>query len=61
MEEALRYISQPTMGYDGQTDIYEFVQKQASEQAVRTALATCIRIARTALEKEVGYGVKGIN
>jgi hypothetical protein len=45
---ALRYVAQPTMGYRSGVDPAEFVWV-AEEAAVRHALATCIRMARTAL------------
>lgn len=50
-EEALAYIAQPSMAWDGVTDPEQFVS-QASEANVRLALQTCIRIARTALQQE---------
>ena len=47
-EQALRYISSPTMGLPGGRDALDFVD-EASEENVRQALKACIRTARLAL------------
>ena len=48
-DEALRYITSPTMGLNGQ-DPEEFAMEGATEANARSALATCIRIAKQAMK-----------
>lgn len=46
---ALAYITRPTMGYPGHGSPEAFARDEASDQAARLALVTCIRIATSAL------------
>lgn len=51
-QEALRYITRPTMGLGAQDDPEQYALNGATEPNVRQALAACIRIARAALPQE---------
>lgn len=58
-ESVLRYISQPTMGYDGSSPPEEFALYQTGHIAARMALSTCIRMARVALDDSLVHFADG--
>lgn len=47
----LKYIARPTMGLQGDDDAETFALKSGLESNIRGALATCIRMAKIALEE----------
>ena len=58
-DPVLRYIARPTMSLPGDRDPEEFVASgDAQDQLVRAALATCIRMARTALKPQRLWSVR---
>lgn len=52
MQQALQYITSPTMGRPGDIDAYDFAAEGSTEAAARYALQICIRMARAALDEE---------
>jgi len=49
-QQALEYISQPTVGFRGDDAIETFVRDLADPEQVKDALVTCISIAQQAKE-----------
>ncbi len=52
LEDALRYISCPTMGYNGPLSPEEFARNMTDLENLQGALATCIWIATEALKEK---------
>tara|TARA_R110002094_G_scaffold121313_2_gene116112 strand:- start:1296 stop:1565 length:270 start_codon:yes stop_codon:yes gene_type:complete len=49
-QQALEYISQPTIGFSGDVDIQTFVRDFSNPEQIKDALLNCICIAQSAKE-----------